>query len=498
MKKHLDNNTRPYQFVRNLQEQGVEDITLETRVNSLLQRYPANLMFIEQSLRADGKQVHREVIGDAAPPPPDKHDDKEKQSDGEDTKPVIKNKSHTRSISPKKVLISVGIVVLLLLLSGSAYAYYYLPRGTVTLFVTEDVLEHSSSVVVDTGVQDVLGDEGVIPGRVVRVEVEETGTFDATGTKEVGEKAQGTVEIRNFTSSSISLGAGTLLTTSNGGESLTYELDKSVTIPAATESNPDPNTRVSEAGVAEATITATQIGAKYNIAANKSLTVDDLDTDDIFAANTTPLSGGSTEEIAVITDDDHNKAIQQLKEAATAKAQGQLRDEIGEGQSFEDETIKTATLFANFTHEVGATVNEFGATTKVAASTIVYSEEALKGVLKRDIQNNVPEGFEISAEDEILNIESVTEESENTLAITAKISSYVVPIIDTNSLDDQLKGQSLKDGEALLRDIENVQGYDIRLWPNLPGPLRRFPSIDDRLEIVTETASDAVNTESNE
>jgi len=499
MRITLSDNTKLSEIIRRIAESSDDQVYLSVADDSLFDRHRGNVQLIQKIARDLGRSVvieknQTDQAGqmDQTKEVSVKHDlDATVPSGSEAVKPPAQDTSGstktstttTRMLSPRKIIVFFLILLILGMGGAGAYVFYYLPRGTVTLYVAERVLERSLTVRVDPAQAAVDLENKTVPGQQVTVEFEETQTFSATGTKTVGDKATGTVEIRNFTETQLQLPAGTVLTA--GGGSLSYTLVQSVAVPAATETLPDETTRVFEAGIAEALVEASEIGETHNLPLGTTFRVSEYQVKDVSAVSATTISGGSTREETVVTQTDQNTAQEQLRVKVFAQAKDRLKEQVPDGYSFSEDSINNSTNFAQFSQAIDAEADKFDLTLKTQSSVIAYRLDDLKTLLQQDIGANIPDGFELSEENMVVKVEQA-EMVDGKLQVKAKISALVVPTLDLGMIGDRLVSKTPIEGESILRGIEQIQGYDVRLWPALPDPVKRFPHIRERLELKVE------------
>src|SRR5690606_14375577 len=143
----------------------------------------------------------------------------------------------------------------------------------------------------------------------------ETVEFEATGEKEVGDKATGRMTLRNGADSDpIRVPAGTRFSSGD----YTFTSDSAVTVPGA---------RVSGgsivAGEATVNVTAANIGADYNLPA-RSYTTEASG----ISARGSNMTGGSKRTIKVVSDGDVQAAQQRVAEQDQDGAKNELRSQF--------------------------------------------------------------------------------------------------------------------------------------------------------------------------
>src|SRR3989344_6094512 len=147
----------------------------------------------------------------------------------------------------------IGLVGAVVILMAS---FAFLVKAQVKVFVEPKILEKDAQVIADPTIKEVDEEARIIPGEVVEVEVSGSGKDTASGKKQIGDPAKGTVVIYNKTNESKILSKGTVLSASSNK----FTLDLSVTI--ASQSARSDGISF---GKVNATVTASSVGADGNI-----------------------------------------------------------------------------------------------------------------------------------------------------------------------------------------------------------------------------------------
>lgn len=213
---------------------------------------------------------------------------------------------------PKRVLIGVGAAILLILL---LVAQFYFKKATVTLFAAGQLVDVNANFKVDPNADSVSISSATLPGRKYEISKDVTGTTAATGTKDAGTKATGTMTIKNsYDSSPHTFVAGTRFQAPNG---LIFVSTESVTVPGGGLSGGKP-----VAGSATVSVQASANGDGYNLAPT-TYTIPGLPADQraLITGQGSQMSGGTTKNIKVVSQADvdkaKNEAIDKNKEDVT-------------------------------------------------------------------------------------------------------------------------------------------------------------------------------------
>ncbi|NTV30600.1 hypothetical protein HGA91_01285 [candidate division WWE3 bacterium] len=500
MKIILDDHIRLYEVVHGMKQYSGEDIELFLPEGSVFKSYHSNLSLLEKVAQRTGKKIH--IVHEGGQPmsvqensePSEEStesvlDDKNelKQADT----PIAKNekhKHHQSVLTPKRLIATFLIILLLAGLATAGFVLYYLPRGVVTLYVNQRVIEKSSIVTVDPDIQTIDESNSKIPGRKVETTIEQSETFPSSGKKQVGEKATGQVVIQNFRDSALELPVGTILKSGT----LSYVLNKSVRVDEVTISEKDGQMVLDPGESSPLAIGALDIGETYNLSANSDFTVGEFKVKglgSVRATNPQALTGGLTREVTVVSADDQSNALKQLKSKLQADAPTKVKSELKEGETFSDDMISFDTKFADYDHPVGAEASNFALTLKISASVVAFSESDVKELLSKVARDNIPDGFVVTDNEDSLALEKIEGQVNSAITVKAKLATMVVPDLNLNQIHDQLLNIRPAQAESILKSMEHVDGYDMNLWPYIPDAFRSMPHISDRLEVKVEVRS---------
>jgi hypothetical protein len=281
--------------------------------------------------------------------------------------------------------------------------------------------------------------------------------FDATGTKDIGEKATGQVKLSVLSASATPVPAGTQLTTDGG---LVFVTDGNATIPSSVPCFP-----TFCAQSVTVAVTASASGTKYN-AANGNLS----GAPSGASAQFTGPSAGGTEKIVKI-----------VLQADVIKAKDQLAQQ-------NNDVIKTK-LKKKFTNEYVIIDSSFAQTGGDPQPSPAIGQEApggkakltrdasytLTGVLKNDLDTFITEALKKTLtstnEQRVYDngLKSVQladfKQGDRTATLTLSTTGQIGPKIDDAKIKDQVKGKRYGEVQAELKAIDGVNDADTQFWP---------------------------------
>ncbi|HEV7951875.1 MAG TPA: hypothetical protein VGO98_00675 [Candidatus Saccharimonadales bacterium] len=359
----------------------------------------------------------------------------------------------------RKKLVIIGSAAVLLL-GFLIWGIFFAPRATVQITARTSDSSVNNNVTIGDGLKTDLT-ANTIKATTEQIKKSSSVEFEATGTKDVGEKAKGTVKLSKQSLSAVTIPAGTQLSTTGG---LVFATNSTVTLPAATS---DPSCFPSFCPQTTTVgVTAATSGAKYN-AATGALT----GAPSGVAANLTDATSGGTDKIiTVVTNDDIQKAIENLKPQDVEAIKKELRTKLSDDVTAIDQTFK-----ASDTAPVSlpAVDQEVASGTKPKlTSEVTYS---LSGIDKNELNDYLDAHFTKQLEgisdqrtynngaEEVTftNLNAVESGFTANIVATAKIG----PKIEDSVVKNTAKGKRYGEIQSSLEAIQGVDNVDVKFWP---------------------------------
>lgn len=297
--------------------------------------------------------------------------------------------------------------------------------------------------------------------------------FTATGTKEVGEKASGTMKITRTTATSVpvTVPAGTGFSSGN----LTFVSTQSATLEGAD---------IGPSGIIYSSKTvpvqAVKIGDEFNLSArsyNPSIS-------GITAAGSA-MTGGSSRQVKNVTQSDVNMAAQQLGTLSESDAKKALLASISSDQIAIDDSFTATRSDVVASPAVDAEAPDGKGTVSITATysikTVAKSE--LKSFLKQKIDSEI-DGSETPQRvyDYGVDNAKLTEFTVSGGADRVKITAIakVGPKLDADQIKEDAKGKKAGEIREELKLIDGVSEVETKFsyfW------VTRIPSNTDRIEV---------------
>lgn len=382
-------------------------------------------------------------------------------------------------IPPLWMLIVVGVVIALI---GGIVAYWNVPTAQMTIYLRPETLSKELTFTLDPNASEVDLKERIIPVTKSTVDISGTKQTPTTGSKTVGERAKGQVEIFNLQRSPDTLEAGTVIKSG----SLAFTLNEAVKLASASaQQNPDFSVVIKPTSVKIAA-TAADIGEQYNIADGVQLTVSNYAQAEMAAKTVGAFSGGSARQIQAVAEAD----VERVTDELTTQLMQQIETEVAqktEGQKGVIPAGEPKIVEEKYSAEVGDEATFLSLTARMNQDIYTYETKDVSLLGQQQVLSEIPEGFEMMAaatQIEVVNTK-VDKESE-LVTITARVSIKLLPRIDVRVVAEEIKGEYPLATQEYLRTLPNYVNADVVISPSLPARLNTFPRKVENIRISVE------------
>ena len=371
----------------------------------------------------------------------------------------------------KRVVI--GLVALLVVAAvGLGVAWWFIPKAQVTIFISPRTLEQSEVLTLEEGLESADFENRLFPATLETLEVTGEKTVSSTGTKTVGESAKGTVTIRNDTAAGIVIDAGTELI---GPNDLKFVIDETASVSG--------KTGIGEPGTATLNATAASIGAEYNLASGESMSVEDYSVLEVDARVEASFSGGSSEEVVAVSQNDIDKLDQELSAELKRKAISEIEGQIGSDDIFISDAVEVVEVDSTYSASVGEEVNAVTLSLTLEAQGLTIPEQTINQFTRSVLEGQVPDGYNLRDEQVETDFILVDEVSEGIWDFDVSISANLLPEIDIDKIKRDVAGRYPTQARNILAQIAGYTEAEVKIKPRFPGRLGNIPRILDNITI---------------
>lgn len=366
-----------------------------------------------------------------------------------------------------------AIVVLLVLIA----AFLILPKVKVELKVKAESFQKNVNVSLSSDEAAENADKNIYGGKLIDLTKEKEEKFAATGKKNLGGKATGTITFyNNLDSNAHSLSIGTKLSSS----SKTFVLKSAVSVPGATVQN----LRIVP-GTVSADIEAEDPGDEYNVKAGR-FTIVGLPASQqeaLYGQSSKDLMGGFSKEVQVVSNEDYSKAKEKLTAELTEDLKKELTSEA-EGKEILENAMQIEVVEENSSAKVDSEATEFSLKIKQRLREIVFVREDFDKFIISILGKQIASDKMITKGPNDVISPQVKEKkySEGIIDFDVSVSAKISSKIDMDKVKNDLLGKSRTDGEKYLNSLEGISSSEIKFIPSW-WPIKRIPNFQKNVEV---------------
>lgn len=352
-----------------------------------------------------------------------------------------------------------GALALVLLIVGWYFAYFVMPKATITIRTNSSDINARLAMTLDTAAGDVDDDKMIVPAQSKQEQKANTGQAPATGQENKGEKATGSVTLsipcNKVSGSPPQIPAGTGVSSN----SLTFLTQKTVELNKPSFSG---GCRF----MGDVAVIAQKPGSNYNLSPAKFKVAG---FDDVDGESSAAMAGGTDNNVKVVQQSDVDGARQKL---ASSQDQTAIKRQLQERLEEDGLYPLPATFFAGTPNvttssNVGEEAETVTVTESITYTMFGVKKEDLKRLIDAELRKKINTA-EQDILDDGLSSAKVSAESPGAgprLEINLALTAVAGPKIDTGKLKQDIKG--LKDGivEDRIKQIEGVEEVEVKYSP---------------------------------
>jgi len=368
---------------------------------------------------------------------------------------VMRPKTH-KSLK-RKFLIIFGTILFVLLLAAADMVVVKLD---VKLTVPAEKIERSADVTVEKDRNAIDEINFVIPGKQLDKETTVKETINSSGSKDVGEKAKGTLTFQNESGVDEQISSGATVRNSSGAE---FTLDQTITVPKATLNSGGDKIL----GKTTGNVTAVESGSGSNLSSSTSYSISGKSKITISGST----SGGTTKTIKIVTSSDINEAQSTLGESGKNKVKEEFQKESG--FIILDDAITVGTENFKTSKNAGDEADTFEASATAKASVLTFKEADFKKVVLGEIEKNVPDGKSILINENDIITSELKDNQTNIgkLTVTGILTTHLGPNIDQKGLQRRLRMKTKKQINFIIKGINGVKESSYQMSPKYIIPI---------------------------
>ncbi len=374
--------------------------------------------------------------------------------------------------------IAVIVIVLLFVGGGSAaWAYWNIPKATVTVFVKPANIE--KQITITASEKNTTVAESKIPAQKITVELKDVREASTTGKRTTGQVATGQVSMINKTGSSKTFSAGTELQ-ANGN--IRFTLTEGVTVASASAETTSEG-EVKTYGKANVKVSAKEIGPEGNIDKDASLSVVSFTKDDYEAKVVDKLTGGSKKDIKVVAALDRTNLSRDLKSDMQLRLPQLVREKVGADDILLDSAWQITSTTEKFSKAVNDETNTLGLDLTIKAEGYTFKKADVEKVLDGIATAAIPDGYEPGDDTKDIRTDFVSLAKDGTLSLNAVNKISIIPTINEKEIAAKILGKKEEAAKASIIDNNKIYDMSFEYSMRVPEPLMTLPHKEENITV---------------
>ncbi len=402
-------------------------------------------------------------------------DDSEKTPAKKNKKSKI-NVPNFEKFRTKLMLAGLALVILIV---GWIFAFKVWPHATVTINTNAVSIKSEFSFTANTDAQTLDDKDNIVPATSMDSQQTDSQKVAATGHKNVGEKATGTVSLKNCSASasSVTVPAGTTVNT--GG--LSFVTQSNVNLPPTIKNGINQCiTPTKDVGV-----TATDSGTGSNIGAGRHFAVSGYPS--VSGSNADAFAGGTDKTVTVISQSDIDSAKKKITDNNDA-AKKDLINKFQDDKLFPlTETLLPGKQTVSTSAKAGDEATEVNVTVETDYTMLGVNREDLKKLVEKDAKKNIDTSKQALSDDGLdqATFSVTSKKSPTNQTLSVQTTATAGAQIDTNALKKQIEGKKKGDVQQVIEALPSVDSANVDFSPFW---VYKMPSNPAKINIIVNKA----------
>jgi hypothetical protein len=382
--------------------------------------------------------------------------------------------------------VMVGILALVALIGLWFVGFVVMPKATIVLKTDTANVDVELNFVADTQTTSLDAENAILPAQSKEFRKTDAEKVPATGEKDLGEKASGSVTLKltNCSSSQVSIPAGTPVTAGN----LSFSTSESATLQSIEIGGDCRNDDFPNISSKPVAVTAINAGEKFNLSANQTFSVGGYSA--VSGTNADAMSGGTSKIVKVITKEDIDKAKETIAKRAGTEAPQDLRDDLQKaGYMPLSETLSAGEPTVTTSKNAGDEAADVTVTSTTVFTMLGVKEDDLKQLVEAEANKRIDPEKQI-IQDNGLAAASITVKQKSSggrtmLSLATKVIAG--PDIDEESIKQEVAGKKRGEVQSMLGQRPGIRSVEVSYSPFW---VQSTPSNTSKITIVFEAAEE--------
>jgi hypothetical protein len=353
----------------------------------------------------------------------------------------------------------IGGSALVLLVVGLILALNVLPKATINIKTDATSLNVSQDLKLSTTAKELDLSDNTVPAKLASQQKTYSQQVPATGQKNNGSRATGSVTLINCSGSDATIPAGTGL--SSGGN--TYITQDTATVPDSNYSSPLTGSKCKNDGKASVDIAAQNGGAAYNMPSGANFSVAGHSS---ISGQGSTISGGTDNIVTVVSQADINSAKAKIN-SSDASVKQTLQDDLKKDNYFSiASTFNAGNATSTNSSNPGDVASSVTVTETITYTMFGASEQDLKTLVDNAVKDQIDTSKQgILSEGLDHATFGVNSTSSTGAQLTMQTTATAGPDIDVNGIRQLAAGKKPGDVKRALSDNPDVTDVNVKLSP---------------------------------
>jgi hypothetical protein len=369
-------------------------------------------------------------------------------------------------------------VVVLLASAGAGWAYWNLPKATVTVYVKPENLEKQLQITANEKAP-VSNDTNSVPATIIKVELHETKSADTTGKRQTGQVAKGQVTISNKTGSEKTFTSGSSLI---GPGNIKFTLTENVSVASASAQSTE-NGETKTYGKANVQVTAVDIGPEGNLTKDTSLSIPPFTKDDFEAKVAVDFTGGTKKDIRVVSSADRTTVAKELRTDLQTKISAALKEKLSSDHVLLENAWLVTGTTEKFNKNVNDEADQVTVDTTMKVDGYVFNKSDVEKLLANSSTAAIPDGYDVKDKNTGVKMDFVTLDKSGTLTFKAGSVSTIIPRLNEKDIARSIVGKKEQAAVDTIKANSKVFDVTIDYSVTLPSAFQTLPHIDNNITV---------------
>ncbi len=378
------------------------------------------------------------------------------------------------SFRTRLLLIVGGLLVLLLLWVLTSKI---LPKAKLTITTDSSSLNTSLDFTADAGVKAVDEKQNILPATQKTFTKTDNEKVAATGQKDKGTKATGTVTLKNCThntAGNVDIPAGTVLTNS----SLNFVTQSAISLPPSIFNGPGACTSYTYS----VGVQAQGAGDQYNISGGRTFTVNGYP--DVSGVDSTAMAGGTSNLVKIVAQADVDGAKQKILDRNNDPAKAELQKQMQADKLFAlNDSFAVGTPAITTTPNVGDEASDVTVNMTVSYTMLGVKNDDLKKIVENEIKKHIDTNKQTILNNGIDKAQtSITNKASDTnVKVTLQTTAEAGAKLDAVAIKKAVAGKKRGDTQATIEARPGIKDVKIDYSPFWVGGT---PSRTSRITVI--------------